>query len=250
MRIAVVTDVHGNLTALEAVVADLRTVGADLVVHGGDLICGGPRSAEVIDRVRELQWPGVYGNVEEMCWAPHLVSETLQAPALHRIRDLVLSHTIPRTLEEIGDERLAWLKRLPLRWTNGDVAVVHAGPDDPWRFTPPTATDDDLERVYGVLEAQVVVFGHIHVPFVRRLSRSGVASAQAAALTIANAGAVGQSFDGDTRASYAVVDGQDVEIRRVAYDRDQEIRLLRSSDDPFASSTIETLRTGRYVALT
>ena len=239
MRIAVVSDIHGNLTALDAVIADLRTAGVDLVVHGGDLSGGGPRSAEVIDRVRELKWPGVYGNTDEMLWAPHRVSETLQRPGLHRIRDLLLSHTIPTTLRAIGDERLEWLKGLPLRWSNDEIAVVHAGPDDAWHYTPVNAPDAELERVYGVLGARVVVYGHIHLPFVRRVS----------GMTVANAGAVSQSLDGDPRASYAIVNGEHVEIRRVAYDLVEEIRLRGNSDDPFAQSTIETLRTGRYVAL-
>jgi len=239
MRIAVVSDIDANLTALEAVIADLHRAGVDLVVQGGDLLSGGPRAADVIDRVRELKWPGIYGNTEEGCWAPHRLSETLQRPELHRIRDLFLSYTIPTTLEQIGEERLMWLKGLPLRWTSGDVAVVHAGPDDPWHFTPANAPDEELERIYGVLDAKVVVYGHIHQPFVRRLAR----------FTVVNSGAVSLSFDGDPRASYALIDGDHVEIRRVAYDVDEEIQLLRNSDDPFAPSTIETLRTGRYVAL-
>jgi putative phosphoesterase len=251
MRMAVVSDIHGNLTALEAVIADLRETGVDLVVHGGDLLSGGgARSAAVVDRIRELKWPGVYGNAEEMCWAPHRVSEALQRPELHRIRDVVLSHTIPTTLREIGDERLEWLKTLPLRWSNGEIAVVHAGPDDAWHFTPADAPDEELERVYSVLGASVVVYGHIHQPFVRRLASPAAASAKAGRFTVVNSGAVSLSFDGDPRASYALIDGNDVEIRRVAYDVDEEIRLLRNSDDPFAPSTIETLRTGRYVALT
>src|SRR5437762_908349 len=129
MRIAVVSDVHANLTALDAVIADLRKTAPDLVVHGGDLMSGATRPAEVIDRIREMNWPGVYGNTDEMLWMPHRVSETLQAPHLHRIRDLVLTHTIPATLSAIGDERLAWLRALPRRWTDGDHCVVHAGPD-------------------------------------------------------------------------------------------------------------------------
>jgi len=239
MRIAVVSDIHANLTALEAVIADLRTTGVDLVVQGGDLLSGGSRPADVIDRVRELKWPGVYGNADEACWAPCRISETLQRPELHRIRDLFLSYTVPTTLREIGGERLEWLTHLPLRWSNGDIAVVHAGPDDAWQFTPATAPDEQLEHIYGGLGARVVVYGHIHQPFVRRLGR----------FTVVNSGAVSLSFDGDNRASYALIDGDQVEIRRVAYDVEEEIRLLRDSDDPFASSTIETLRSGRYVAL-
>jgi putative phosphoesterase len=237
MRVAVLSDIHANLTALDAVIADLRTTMPDLVVHGGDLMAGGPRPAEVIDRIREMNWPGVYGNTDEALWAPHRISETLQAPHLHRIRDLVLTHTIPSTLEAIGDERLAWLLALPLRWSDHDLTVVHAVPDDAWRIVSADASDEDMERVYRVLGSTRVLYGHIHVPFVRRL----------AAFTLVNTGAVSQPFDGDRRAAYALVDDDRVEIRRVEYDIEREIRLLVRSGDPFAQSTAETLRTGRYV---
>lgn len=239
MRIAVVSDIHANLTALDAVIADLRASGADLVVHGGDLMAGGPRPAEVIDRVREMNWPGVYGNTDEMLWMPHRVSETLQAPHLHRIRDAVLTYTIPNTLRAIGDERLAWLRALPRRWSDADLSVVHAGPDDAWPITPAHASDEELERVYGPLGSKRVVYGHIHQPYIRRLS----------AFTVANSGAVSLSYDGDARAAYALVDGDRIEIRRVAYDLEEEIRRLSRTDDPFAASTAETLRTGRYVPI-
>jgi predicted phosphodiesterase len=73
MRTAVLSDIHGNLTALEAVVADLKQVSPDLVVQAGDLI-GGSRNAEVIDLVQERGWPGVYGNAEEMLWIPEQVT--------------------------------------------------------------------------------------------------------------------------------------------------------------------------------
>jgi putative phosphoesterase len=239
MRVAVVSDIHANLTALDAVIADLRTTRPDLVVQGGDLMSGGPRPAEVIDRIREMNWPGVYGNSDEMLWAPHRVSETLQAPHLQQTRDLVLTYTRPATLEAIGDERLAWLRTLPLRWSGHDVTVVHAVPDDAWRVVSANAPDEDMERVYGVLRSTRVLYGHIHLPFVRRL----------ATFTLVNTGAVSLSFDGDTRAAYALVDDDRIEIRRVEYDIEEEIRLLLRSDDPFAQSTAETLRTGRYVSV-
>jgi putative phosphoesterase len=239
MRIAVVTDIHANLTALEAVIADVRIAGADLVVHGGDLVAGGARPAEVIDRVREMNWPGVYGNTDEMLWKPHRVSEILQASQLQRIKDGILSFTIPTTLQQIGEDRLAWLSALPLRWSNGDVTVVHAGADDPWQYVPADASEDLLERAYASLGSRVVVYGHIHQPFVRQLPE----------FAVVNAGAVSLTYDGDPRASYALVDGARVEIRRVAYDVEQEIRLIRDTADPVAASTIETLRSGRYVAV-
>ncbi len=70
MRIAVVSDVHGHLVALDAVIEDLARRAPDVIVHGGDLAVIGPRPAEVVDRVLELGWPGVLGNTDEMLWVP------------------------------------------------------------------------------------------------------------------------------------------------------------------------------------
>jgi 3',5'-cyclic AMP phosphodiesterase CpdA len=70
MRIAVVSDIHGNLTALEAVIADVRQAAPDLVLHGGDLADGGSSPCAVVDRIRELGWRGVAGNGEEMLYDP------------------------------------------------------------------------------------------------------------------------------------------------------------------------------------
>lgn len=75
MQIGVVSDVHGSLHALEAVVADLKNQSPDLVVHGGDLAVNGSRPAEVIDLVADLGWPGVVGNTDEMLWAPERLTE-------------------------------------------------------------------------------------------------------------------------------------------------------------------------------
>jgi diadenosine tetraphosphatase ApaH/serine/threonine PP2A family protein phosphatase len=130
-----------------------------------------------------------------------------------------------------------WLPKIG--WYRIDLCVVHAGPDDVWQVTSPRASDDELDGVFRVLAAKRVVYGHLHVPFVRRLPT----------FTLVNSGAVSQSFDGDTRAAYALLDDDRIEIRRVEWDIDEEVRLLLRSDDPFARSTAETLRSGRYVAV-
>jgi hypothetical protein len=174
-----------------------------------------------------------------MLWKPQRVSETLRAPVLHRIRDLLLTHTIPATLDAIGGDRLAWLQTLPQSWSDGDVSVTHAAPGDVWATIPATAPDDELKRVYAPLGTTRVVYGHIHQPYIRHLS----------GLAVVNAGAVSLSFDGDARASYALIDDDRLEIRRVTYDVDAEVQLLLRTDDPFAETTAQTLRTGRYVPL-
>jgi putative phosphoesterase len=235
MRIAIVSDIHANLTALEAVVADLKQQGPDLVVQGGDLIAGGSRPAEVIDRVRDLNWPGVHGNTDEMVWAPDRLEAALQAPSLARMREILLTEIIPATREAIGDARLAWLKALPLEFRAFDVAVVHAAPGDVWRSPAANTTDDELEHTYRPIGCGRVVFGHIHQSFVRRLP----------ALTVINSGSVSLSYDGDPRAAYAIVEDDRVEIRRVEYDVEEEIACLVAARDPYADWTARVLRTAR-----
>ena len=70
MRIAIVSDIHGNRTAFEAVLADLRQTSPDLILHGGDLADGGSSPVEIVDRIRDLGWQGVVGNTDEMLFRP------------------------------------------------------------------------------------------------------------------------------------------------------------------------------------
>jgi predicted phosphodiesterase len=250
MRIAVVSDIHGNLTALEAVIADLAGVGADLVVQGGDLVANGSSPAEVLDRVRDLGWPGVVGNTDEMLWdeAP-LVALLDRAPALGPLLRTLRTDVIPATQAALGADRLAWLRLLPPAWSGDGLTVVHASPGDCWRSPQVEASDDELRAVYGALHARRVVYGHIHRPFVRSLPAPLVVNAGSVGPPsfVVNAGSVGLPYDGDRRASYAVVDGDAIAIRRVAYDVEREIRVLLSRATPQAAWLARVLRAGTYV---
>ena len=83
MRIAIVADIHGNLTAFEAVAADLRQVSPDLILHGGDLADMGAHPVEIVDRIRELGWQGVVGNTDEMLFRAESLAEfAKQSPNL------------------------------------------------------------------------------------------------------------------------------------------------------------------------
>src|SRR5262245_16197916 len=100
------------MTALEAVIADLRVAAPDLVVHGGDL-CSGSRSSDVVDRIRALGWPGVYGNTDEALWDPDKADAYLAGVGLEAMRTLVAEQTA-FTAADLGRDRLAWLRGLPL----------------------------------------------------------------------------------------------------------------------------------------
>jgi putative phosphoesterase len=237
MALAIVSDVHGNLTALDAVVADIERRDLDGVVQGGDLALAGAQPAEVIDRVRELGWPGVVGNTDELLWRPReRARQERLAPKLKALLGLLFGEYAPATLERIGSERLRWLRRLPFEHRVDDVMVLHASPGDLWRAPMPDAGNAELRSTYEPCGAGTVVYGHIHRPYVRELD----------GLTVANSGSVGSPLDGDPRASYLIV-GEDVRVVRVAYDVEREARLVLRSGHPDAKRIAEMRRRGSFV---
>ncbi len=239
MRIAVVSDIHGNMTAFEAVVADIEGRAPDLVVMGGDLALMGAQPAEVIDRVRELGWDGVVGNADELLYRPEEREEQLaRAPRIASIIKLLFDAYAPATRTLLGEDRIAWLQTLPPERRIGDLVVIHARPGDLWRAPAPDASDGELEQAYGSVTARVVAYGHIHRPFVRPLK---------AGLTVANSGSVGLPWDGDARASYLLIEDGQLEVVRVEYDVEREAALLEASGYPDAARLAEMRRRGRFL---
>jgi len=242
MRVAIVSDIHGNLTALEAVIADLRQVAPDVVLHGGDLTDTGSSPVAVVDRIHELGWRGVMGNTDEMLFRPaSLVEFAEQAPALKPLLPAI-EEMAAGSRDKLGDERVAWLSELPRRQICGPIALIHASPESLWRAPAAQAGDDELASVYSPLGATAAAYGHIHCGFVRRIARGEGAPE----LMVANAGSVGLSYDGDTRAAYLVLDvtetSIDATLRRVEYDLEREIRARAVCGLPHAEWIGKTLR--------
>ena len=237
MRIAIVSDIHGNRRAFDAVLADLRQVAPDLTIHGGDLSSGGAHPAEIIDRIHSLGWPGVLGNTDEMLSAPNRL--TAFAATLPRLAAVFrrVEDTIPWTVEKLGAERLHWLEQLPASHIREELMLVHASPNDCWRAPTPNATEGEFRKVYAPLNAKTVVYAHIHVPFIRQFNE----------WTIANTGSVSQSYDGDTRASYLVIDNGKLAARRVEYDVQAEADDLLQCGVPHAAWAAKILLAGKYV---
>lgn len=221
---------HGNLLGLEAVLRDLEAVRPDLVVHGGDLALNGPRPAEVVDRVRELGWPGIIGNTDEAIGA---VPEWLpdQVRAAFELRT-------GWARERLGPERVAWLQDLPREWRHDGVALVHAVPTNLWEAIPKDAEDERLRRVFGALGARLAVYCHVHTPYVRDLGD----------LVVANAGSAGAPYDGDTRLSWLLIEDDAISVRRVEYDVEAAAVDLRQSGHPDADDIADALVTATFHA--
>lgn len=234
MRIAVISDIHGNWTALEAVIVDLRTMAPDAVLHGGDLADSGSSPVEVFDCVRELGWRGVLGNTDEMLIRPESLegfASQSKAPASlwDPVREIAAA-----TRAVLGEERLEWMRRLPLAVRLPGVALVHAQPGDCWRAPAADASDAELEKIYGPLGTPVVAYGHTHLPSIRRLTGSPQ--------LLVNTGSVGLPYDGDPRASYLLWDDGEPSIRRVEYDAERELQRLAACGLPGAEWTAKTLQ--------
>jgi putative phosphoesterase len=238
MRIAILADIHGNLTALDAVLADLRQQKPDVIYHGGDLPYGGSHPAEVIDCIVQAGWKGVLGNTDEMLWdtsARHALEAS--APKLKPLFKVLFDLAGPATKQMIAPSRLEWLRALPTELRHKNLALVHASPGNLWRAPMDTADDAELETTYKQLNAAVVVYCHIHKPFIRKVGN----------MTICNTGSVGSPYDGDPRASYLVIDEGKPAIRRVAYDVEKEAGRLLASDYPQKEWIAEMRRKGCYV---
>jgi len=209
------------------------------VLQGGDLALGGRQPAEVIDRVRELGWPGVVGNTDEVLWRPEALEEQIErAPKLAPLLRTLFEEEAPATRELLGEERVAWMGGLPGEYEDGGLALVHAAPGNLWRAPMPDDRDADLLKAYAELDASLVVYGHIHRPYVRDLG----------SMTVANSGSVGSPYDGDPRASYLLVDDDGgAEVVRVEYDVEREVAGLLASGYPGAARIAESRRSGSYV---
>jgi predicted phosphodiesterase len=225
--LAILYDVHGNLPALETVLADARDQGADAFLLGGDYALFGGWPAETVARLRELTpatW--IRGNGERWTAAP---AEAPEQP--------VVQGAIAAAQEALGAPLVAELARLPFDHADGGTRFVHASPVADTRSFLPEPADDEAELLAGVT-AERLVFGHTHLPFRRT----------AGPTELVNPGSVGMPFDGDPRAAFALVhpDGA-VEHRRVGYDHAASAARVRERFEhaPWTETVAERIAQAR-----
>ncbi|NJN81283.1 MAG: metallophosphoesterase family protein [Caldilineaceae bacterium] len=240
MRIAILADIHGNLPALEAVVADLQTQAPDLVYLAGDQINRCPWNNEVMDLIDAWQWPAIYGNHEWI--VAHLGTEKTQFAGRDRFPSLWW------TRENLSPNHLATVCALPaerrLDLDDGPaIRLLHGVRGDPFVGMLPEAADAVLAAYLEPMEESVVISAHTHRPLARRVGR----------WQLFNPGSVGMPYNGDPRGQYMLLQssaqGWQPIFRQVDYDRGRVAVAYRESGfqaacGPMAELYLRTVETG------
>ena len=236
MRVAVISDIHGNQIALEAVLQDLAQQPAvDQLVIAGDLCLNGPCPRQVLETVQGLHCPVIQGNVD-------LEIVTRAAEKGDRKRS-----TVAWTCEQIGQSGIDYLASLPFSHSvvnpNGsDLLIVHANPLNLEDAIFPNASDSMLEHFLGGLDlgVGVLAFGHLHIAYTRRWRH----------LLLVDVASCGLPRDEDLRAAYGILTWQDntweAEIRRVVYDVKAVVKQIKTCGMPNVDKRIKTLLEARY----
>jgi putative phosphoesterase len=222
MRIAILSDIHGNLTALEAVLADLQGERIDQMVCLGDLAFKGPQPGECVARVRGLGIPCIHGNTDLSLLEVAGLTPTRPLPPGNGMQPDAEPY-FRWHVEHMGQEELAYLASLPFSYrmeSDGQsILFVHASPQDVIAGIRPTMAPEAIRTVLAGAEADWIVVGHVHEAFAFRFEGRW----------LVNPGAIGFSLDGDGRAAYAVLDTarSSFELRRVAYSYEAAVAAAR-----------------------
>jgi predicted phosphodiesterase len=243
MRVALVSDMHGNAIAFDAVVRDLAGEQFDEVVCLGDVAQGGPQPGEVVDRLRELGWRCVFGNSDEFLLTFELGAEDVDEAEAERIVEV-----LRWSAAELGDERLAFLRSfeptVELDLDGRRLVCCHATPTSNEEVILPETPRDAVERALG--GADVVACGHVHLQWLRRVGSALWFCAGSAGLVYEHKEPMDeQPFE--PWAEYAVLSAANgrssVEFRRVGIDGEAVVAAIRASGMPFAEASARKWKT-------
>ena len=222
-RVAVITDIHANLPALQAVLAQIETLAVDEIYCGGDLVGYGPHPNEVCAAIEARAIPTIYGNYDyaigcdlEDCGCAYVTRHDREIGQLSV--DWTLAHTNQHSKE--------FMRELPfdLRFelAGKRVRLVHGSPRKVNEYLFEDKPARTFERIAALADCDVLVFGHTHKPWIHEYG----------GVLFVNCGSVGKPRDGDVRAGFAVLeasaDGVAPSIERASYDALAVAREVRA----------------------
>lgn len=238
MKVAFISDIHGNAMALDAVLEDIEKQGIDKIYVLGDICYRGPEPKRSLDLVRSLHTEVIKGNADE--WVVRGVREGEVPEKALELMNLE-RHWI---FEQLEPSDIDYLNSLPAQLNFSiegvGISAFHATPTSLFDIVLPNADDNEIESsLMHAQEAQVYVYAHIHKPYIRYLNGK----------VIMNIGSVGLPFDGLTKASYGLVEIEDghlkTSIRRVSYELERVAALYHEVNYPNAEMMSKVIMTAK-----
>ena len=246
MRIAIFSDVHGNLTALETILQDIQKQAPDAVAFAGDLCYFGARPAGCIERIKKDVDMFVYGNTDEFIFDPQPIPDDV--PDEHRPAWELAQKTAAWYREKLTPEQIEWLSRIPFSHrisptasAKDDLLIVHANPKDVHIPIPPPASEQEeklgkvkikrdeetLAGLFDGVEAAVLAYGHVHFNGVQEYNGITLANISSASLPMTRDGIARYGL-----LSWSKSTGWEVEMREVHYNFGKEQELLSFLQPP------------------
>lgn len=242
MRYLVLTDLHSNLQAFDAVMADAETLGYDEVLVLGDLVGYGADPAAVIDRTLALDPVAmIRGNHDKVCCG-------LESAAMFNDAARAAAEWTADTLDPARLDVLRALPKGPLQVNGGEIEICHGAPFDEDYYV---FDDQDASRAADAASRRICLFGHTHLPAVYATAQDPVVASDdppdelklpMAGPVLLNVGSVGQPRDGDPRAAYGLFDQEQgrIRLRRVPYDvKAAQEAILKAGLPPWLAIRLE-----------
>jgi putative phosphoesterase len=226
-EIAVITDIHANLPALEAVLAQIEELGIEQVYCGGDLVGYGPHPNEVCRLIEECLIPTIYGNYD------YAIARDLEdcGCAYRDQHDRELGQkSVDWTLARTDQRSKDFMRRLPfdlrLELAGKRVRLVHGSPRKVNEYLFEDKPARTFARIAAGADCDVLAFGHTHQPWIHEYG----------GVLFVNCGSVGKPKDGDPRAAFAVLTGEagsvEARIERGEYDAESVAREVAAAGLP------------------
>lgn len=242
MQIAVLSDIHGNCLALDAVLADLRQHPAETIVCLGDAIQGGPQPAEVVARLREIACPVVMGNADAWMLTGKETGQENIPPERHRKMETVREWSLSCLSAEDKDFIAGFQPTVEGPLSPGqNLLCFHGSPTSFDDIILPQTPEVEFQRYLGAYSAHILTGGHTHIQHVRRIGNSFYFNPGSIGLAYSHT-QTGDTFRVDSWAEYAVLSVEGgrtgLEFRRVPFDARALIRVYYDSGRPFVEEAI------------